>query len=785
MKRYYIFLLFILSGHLINGQICVGEAGSVHWQAWQNLFDNELGELYAEENFPVRPDVKQKIYKLQSPINYDNFLGGRISGFITVGQTDDVQFNLTGDDVTRFYLSTSESPDDLVLQAYADGYTNIEEHDKYPEQTSGLINMVAGQYYYFEMIYMEGYGGDHISLYWKTINDNPTEWRLVNGNFIADVDCLPAACPERGTPCDDGDSATSDDKEDGFCNCVGEAVPVGTCVGEREFINMYAYDSIPGGDLNDLYTHPDFPAMPDRSKTLHYLSEPFSTEVDSVGHMIQSFLTVPVTGNYRFNITGNNECIFFLSSDELIENKQAHQILVSGATDPTEHDKYIWQSTSNIYLEKGKYYYCEVNHKESSYSEHFAIFWQTPFTQADTWKRIPEFYIYDYDCEVACIPEGNMCDDGDPFTNNDQYDAYCNCVGTPCEPANCNDPIASYSSYPKCDLTDQIDNRSDVGWLSCQESASPNPLRSNSHWIMYDFGQEFVMRQSHVWNYNDAVNFDQGFEQVAIDYSLDGANWTELNLYNWNLSDGSSDYSGFIGPDFDGAVARYVLITSLDTGQPCRGFGKLLINAELCSNAGTTCDDGNPFTINDVIDPYCNCVGTNTAFNDCVVDTLSLGDTLIVMEVHSAIELVESQNTIDSAGFVMYISGDEIDLNPGFETLLGSNFEAMIELCDGSAQDEEDNDELSKKRKDIDILKVLSVPDTDRQIIQFYLEDPGQVQIEILNPKGEKVFELLNIDFINKGIYQKNLRTKKFDPGIYQVVYKSKKGTEVERLTVM
>lgn len=782
MKYLYI-LLFALFFSNVESQICVGEQGVLKWHCWQNLFDNEEGELYAEEDFPLRPDFVQNIYRTQSPINFDNIMGSRIQGFISVDLTDDVTFNVTGDDDVRFYLSTDDNPDNKILQAQINGYTGIEEHDKYPEQTSGVISLTAGQHYYFELINIEGNGGDHVTLWWQTINDNPAEWRIITSDFIYGVDCLDPVCPERGTDCDDGDPTTLNDVEDGFCNCHGTPETTNSCIGEKSFINMYVYDTIPGGDLNDLYSHPNFPGLPTSSKTLHYLSEPWKDDVDSVGHMIQAFINVPVTGNYKFNITGNNECIFFISSDEDPANKQAHQIIVTGATDPTEHDKYIWQSTSNLYLEKEKYYYVELNHKEGSYSEHFAIFWQTPFTEPDTWKRIPEFYLYDYECEIACIPQGNACDDGDPFTNNDQYDANCECAGTPCSGPDCNDPIASYSYYPKCDLTDQLDNRADNNWLSCTESASPNPARGNGHWIMYDFNQNFVMQQSQVWNYNATSGFDQGFESVAIDYSTDGTNWTNLGLYNWPLSDGASEYSGFVGPDFNSVVARYVLITSLSTGQVCRGFGKILINAAICQNSGTPCDDNDPYTINDVINEACVCEGTNTAFNECLVDTLSLGDTLIVSDFHSASELINSSNTIGDNGYVMYISGNKIDLEPGFEVVLGSNFEAFIEQCTSSAQDE-GNDEFLKRKQPKDILKVLQVPDSDKQIIEFFLENPGQVKIDIVG-KGNKIFyNLLDLEFINNGIFQKHIRTFKLEPGVYNVVYTTEKGKELERFTV-
>jgi len=774
---------------LSYSQVCVGTQGQVTWQCWQDLYDNEMGELMAREDYPLDPDYELTLYKIQSPINFDNMMGAKISGFLSVPVSDTVTFNITGDDFVRFYLSSDSDPDNMALEAYTDNWTNVEEHNKYPEQTSAPIYLSAGTYYYFELMYIEGSGGDHVSLWWMTDNEDPNDWTLVNANYIHSVDCLPANCPERGTSCDDSDPTTVDDQEDGFCNCIGQPNTSNNCIGDRFSINAYMYDSIPGGELNDLYTEPDFPAMPFTSSKLDYLALANQNNIDSSGTLIQAFLSVPVTGNYKFNITGNNECIFFLSSDEDPANKQAHQILVTNATDPTEHDKYIYQSTSNISLDKGKYYYIELNHKEGSWNEHYGIFWQTPFTEEGTWKRIPDFYLYDYDCGLACIPQGTPCDDGDPFTNNDIYNADCDCAGTPCSGPDCDDPLASYTPYPKCDLTDQIDNRADNNWLSCNISANPNSTRPNGHWIQYDFGQKFLMYSSHIWNYNEDGNFDQGFENVAIDYSLDGTNWTELIVQSWPLADGSSEYAGFSGPDFGGIEARYVLITCLDdpASPPCRGFSKLLINAEYCPTAGEACDDGNPNTIYDTYSDDCVCAGVPNLFNDCLVDTLTLGDTLIVMDTLSARTLLSSSNTIGGNDMVMFVSGEEIDLEEGFETVAGSNFEAFIEVCNtppSNGEEDTPDNPVAKSKIDPDYLKISHIPDTDIYRIDFYVESAGQVRLDIANSAGQNLFSIIDVEFINKGMYAKRFRSKKMDQGVYNIVYRQKSKKYLEKFTV-
>jgi len=789
MKNKLTLFILLFWMHQLIGQPCPGTAGQVMWEAYQDLPRGTIGELLADEYFPKNPDASEVIYKLQSPINYDNNMGGRISGFIKVNTSDQVSFNVTGDDQTRFYLSTDMDPANLVLQAYADSNTGTAEHTKFASQTSGLVSLTAGSYYYFELLYGERTGSDHISLYWKTVNDDANNWKLVNANFIYEASCLDAACPERGTSCDDNDPLTTEDQEDGHCNCVGKIIDNNACIGKHREVTAYTYENIPGGSLDDLYNHQLFPGMPSHSRELSYLGIPHEFERDSIGTLIQGYLSVPVTGSYKFNITGNSSAIFFLSSDQTPENKQAHQILVTGSTNTTEHDKYIYQSTGNFVLQKGQYYYYELNHKESTGSEHYSVFWQTPFMQDGNWKRISDFYLYDYECEIACIPEGTPCEDGNPFTNNDVYDSNCECMGIPCSGPDCDDPVASYVPYASCDITDQIDNRAENNWLSCSLDVNPNSLRGNSHWIKYDFGMVYQLHGSQVWNYNLDGATDLGFETVSIDVSIDGQSWFPFGTYNWPQAEGSSSYSGFVGPNFNAISARYVLITSLDNpnSQGCRGIGKIAINASHCPQYMQACDDGDELTFNDNYNAQCECIGTPGLPNDCIEDHMTLGDTLLAIGQYHARQSISSMNLIDANGATFYIAGEQIDLMEGFEVPLGATFTAWITPCDfaGDSNLSFNTIEQPDIENEPDILRVNATPDSDEQIIEWIVKTPGSQKISILNSSSQKVFDIIDVEFQNKGIYQKRIRTHRMSAGVYQVLLEQDGNTELERMVVI
>ena len=794
-KSIYILLSLLLFANFLEAQICPGTPGQIEWHCWQGLFDDEFGDLTCVHNYPNHPDVVQTRYSLRSPSNYDNNMGARMEGFIYVPTRDTVTFNITGNDKMRFYLSTDADPANKVLVAFMDDWSNISEHDKYPSQTSVPIVLEAGVDYYFEVIYTDGSGYDHALVWWKTNLVNINEWNVITAAYIKGVACKPTPCDQAGTPCDDGDASTSDDQFDGYCNCMGKPSTSDICVGERALVEVYRYDTLPGSELNTLLTAPDFPAIPDYSRTSSFLGRPYTSELSSTGRMIQGYLSVPVSGNYRFNVTGDDQTVLFISSDNSPANKQAHQVFVTSYTSMTDHDKYIWQSTSNINLQAGQYYYVEMLSKEGGGGEHFSAFWQTPFTEPGVWKRIPSQYIFDYDkdCEIACIPEFTPCDDGDPFTNNDQYDANCNCVGTPCSGPDCDSPLANYVPYDKCSVTDQLDNNESNNWLSCVVSDNPNPLRPRSHWIQYDLQVKHELHQTQVWNYNVMGQVSQGFEMVAIDYSLDGVTWTEEGTYNWPQATGDSNYSGFPGPDFAGADARYILITSLDDTTSCRGIGKIAFTAIKCPEAGSSCDDADPSTVNDVYDLNCICKGTPLEENQCIEDFLVLGDTLLSTDNYSARDYVQSISEVDSNSRVSFIGGTSVSLNVGFETQGSTVFLASIDTCEvvnSSRQRVMSRQEVFRRKKEKEAadklagLQVLPKEGSDIQVIKFYIDQPGQVKLLIKDKADKTLYTLIDTEFKNKGLYSKRIRTKKMDPGYYTVALESPSIRDVEKLVV-
>ncbi len=141
----FCFLIFIIISIRTQAQNCVGTAGQVKWSYWTGLTSSpDSSDLQALENFPSRPDGFQMLGSLKTPVNYADYFGSIIRGYIKVPVTDNYIFNITGDDRAIFLLSPTQSPLNKVKRAEVLTYTGQTEYNKEPGQTSQTIQLLGG-----------------------------------------------------------------------------------------------------------------------------------------------------------------------------------------------------------------------------------------------------------------------------------------------------------------------------------------------------------------------------------------------------------------------------------------------------------------------------------------------------------------------------------------------------------------------------------------------------------------------------------------------------------------
>ncbi len=101
---------------------------------------------------------------------------------------------------------------------------------------------------------------------------------------------------------------------------------------------------------------------------------------------VKGWITAPETGWYQFNVSGDDNVDFYLSSD----NDKSHNnkiCSVSGYTGWHEYNKYSCQTSKGIWLTTGQKYYCELAHQQYGGSDFFSVCWKKPSN--GSWNVIP------------------------------------------------------------------------------------------------------------------------------------------------------------------------------------------------------------------------------------------------------------------------------------------------------------------------------------------------------------------------------------------------------------
>lgn len=141
--------------------------GEVQVFFWNNLSGTSVQALTSYQAFPDSPDVTQMLSELRGPTGRGDNYGSFVRGYIIAPETGLYRFFVSGDDQTEFWLSPSSDPSQKTKVAEVPGWTSALEYSAYSSQSSGAIELNAGERYYFEIIHKEGGGDDHFSVAWE------------------------------------------------------------------------------------------------------------------------------------------------------------------------------------------------------------------------------------------------------------------------------------------------------------------------------------------------------------------------------------------------------------------------------------------------------------------------------------------------------------------------------------------------------------------------------------------------------------------------------------------
>jgi autotransporter-associated beta strand protein len=131
-------------------------------EVWTNVTGSSVA------NIPVgtTPTFTDKLASFETPTNWADNFGTRVSGVFTAPADGDYTFWIASDDNSQLWLSTNSSPANKQLIAAVNSYTISREWTKFPSQKSVAVSLVQGQQYYIEALQKENAGGDNLAVAW-------------------------------------------------------------------------------------------------------------------------------------------------------------------------------------------------------------------------------------------------------------------------------------------------------------------------------------------------------------------------------------------------------------------------------------------------------------------------------------------------------------------------------------------------------------------------------------------------------------------------------------------
>lgn len=113
-----------------------------------------------------------------------------------------------------------------------------------------------------------------------------------------------------------------------------------------------------------------------KSQTLTSFSSPVNF-TDNYGARARGYICPPVTGNYVFYLSADDNAELWLSTnnDPLNKTKIAY---ISDWASPGQYDRFPSQQSVAIRLEAGQRYYVETLHKEGNGGDHLSVGWKLP-----------------------------------------------------------------------------------------------------------------------------------------------------------------------------------------------------------------------------------------------------------------------------------------------------------------------------------------------------------------------------------------------------------------------
>jgi len=293
-------------------------------ERWNTIPGREIADLLRDPRFPAQPDEVAVVPSGQWPLTGVNF-ATRLTGWLVPTISGDYRFDLYTDDEGQLWLGSDDRPASRRLLA-----TSTSDMTK--PTISAAVRLEAGRKYYLELLHKANHSGTRAVVGWTP----PGEARQV---------------PIPGTHLMTSDLVNS------------------SATKERPgFLRRERWNGIPGERVSKLLSHPKFPEAPD--EIAYEPAAASRAQGENFGERLVGWLIPPTTGDYRFDLSSDDDGELWLSTDDRPAG------LRKVAFDNAQQDVELFLPV--IPLEAGRRYYVEIMHKQGGSWTYCTVGWTLP-----------------------------------------------------------------------------------------------------------------------------------------------------------------------------------------------------------------------------------------------------------------------------------------------------------------------------------------------------------------------------------------------------------------------
>lgn len=423
------------------------KAGGLLREVWTGVSGYQIANLTNSAAYTTgKPSFTDILPNLETPNNWGDNYGQRLTGFFQVPVEGDYVFMLASDEESALWMNTSgEAAAGAQKICFTTSSTGYHNWTRYASQKSASIRLVPGKRYYIQALHKESGSDDYFGVAYRLASQTDAQAQIIPGVLLSPPDGASASAFDgeisvkagenqnaywprnrytlKGTAVDyvPGPQAlayrwsvlspTSAASKTVFDKPTSLTTDVEFPAAGTYQLQLTATDGVntrastvtvtiapqiaagTGSILAEVFNGITGSWVTDLTKSPKYPNNPdkrfqlrsaeiVSNTADNYGMVLRGYLHPPASGVYRFNIASDDWSEVYLSTDRTAENKEMACFVPAG-TDYYEWRKYPdYQLSRPISLAKGKSYYIEIRYKESTSRDHMALAWLRPGTTA-------------------------------------------------------------------------------------------------------------------------------------------------------------------------------------------------------------------------------------------------------------------------------------------------------------------------------------------------------------------------------------------------------------------